>query len=172
MILVALSANLPSRFGSPQQTFHAALKAMEQAGITSIQPSRIWKTAPWPYNETDPWYCNAVCVVETKLGPREVLTVLLNIEKEFGRVRLEKNVSRSIDLDLIVYDNQIIRSGLELIVPHPRMQDRAFVLMPMSDVFHGDWQHPETNVTLDDMIAAIPRTKEHEATPIEGGWDE
>ena len=84
----------------------------------------------------------------------------------------EKNVSRSIDLDLIVYDNQIIRSGLELIVPHPRMQDRAFVLMPMSDVFHGDWQHPETNVTLDDMIAAIPRTKEHEATPIEGGWDE
>ncbi len=171
MILVALGANLPSRFGTPSQTLYAALKAMMQAGIKPVQISRVWKTAPWPYNETDPWFHNAVCEVDTDMEPMELLEALLKIEEDFGRVRTVRNAPRLLDLDVIAYDDEIIREGEKLIVPHPRMQDRAFVLMPMSDVV-DEWVHPESKQTLEQLIEALPKTKEHEAVPIEDGWDE
>jgi 2-amino-4-hydroxy-6-hydroxymethyldihydropteridine diphosphokinase len=169
MIIVALGANLPSRFGTPAQTLYAALKAMAQVEIWPVQISRVWKTAPVPFVEGDPWYYNAVCVVETDRDPEELLQALLQIEEDFGRVRTVKNAPRLLDLDLIAYDDEIIKKGEELIVPHPRMQERAFVLMPMSDVI-DEWAHPETERTLEQLLAALP--EDQKAEPVEGGWDE
>ena len=169
MKLVALGANLPSRFGSPAQTLYAALKAMAQAGIWPVQISRVWKTAPVPFNEGDPWYHNAVAAVETDLSPEELLRALLRIEEDFGRIRTVRNAPRLLDLDLIAYNDDIIRNGDELIVPHPRMHQRAFVLMPMSDILEG-WEHPESGRTLEELIAALPEGQD--AIPMENGWDE
>lgn len=169
MILVALGANLPSRFGTPQQTLYAALKAMAQLEVWPVQISRVWKTAPVPYVEGDPWYYNAVCAVETDLEPEALLQVLLHIEEDFGRVRTVKNAPRLLDLDLIAYDDRIIRQGETLIVPHPRMHQRAFVLMPMSDILET-WTHPESKKELAELIAAIPEDQQAEA--VDGGWDE
>lgn len=169
MILVALGANLPSRFGSPAQTLYAALKAMAEAGIWPVQFSRVWKTAPVPYSDDQPWYHNAVAAVRTDLEPYELLRALLKIEEEFGRVRTVRNAPRLLDLDLIAYDDQIIRRGEELIVPHPRMHERAFVLMPMSDIL-DEWTHPENGAALDDLIEALPDGQD--AVPLEDGWNE
>lgn len=168
MILVALGANLPSRFGTPQQTLYAALKAMAQVEIWPVQISRVWKTAPVPFVEGDPWYYNAVCAVDTELAPDELLQALLGIEEDFGRVRTVKNAPRLLDLDLIAYDDQIIKQGEELIVPHPRMHQRAFVLMPMSDILEN-WTHPEMKKTLAELISALPEGQE--AIPVEDGWN-
>ena len=120
MKLVALGANLPSRFGTPAQTLYAALKAMAQKGVWPVQISRVWKTAPVPYVEGQPWYHNAVAAVETAQSAPDLLKTLLAIEEEFGRVRTVKNAPRLLDLDLIAYDREIIKNGDELIVPHPR----------------------------------------------------
>ncbi len=168
MILVALGANLPSRFGTPAQTLYAALKAMAQVEIWPVQISRVWKTAPVPFVEGDPWYHNAVCAVDTDFEPQELLAALLSIEEDFGRMRTVKNAPRLLDLDLIAYDDELI-SDKDLIVPHPRMHERAFVLMPMSDIV-DEWVHPEIKKTLEDMIAALPA--DQKAEPIEDGWNE
>lgn len=169
MKLVALGANLPSRFGTPAQTLYAALKAMAQKGVWPVQISRVWKTAPVPYVEGQPWYHNAVAAVETAQSAPDLLKTLLSIEEDFGRVRTVKNAPRLLDLDLIAYDREIIKNGEELIVPHPRMQERAFVLLPMEDI-SDDWTHPEMGRTLEALIAALP--KDQQAEPVEGGWDE
>ena len=169
MILVALGANLPSRFGTPAQTLYAALMAMAKAGVWPDQISRVWKTAPVPYSDDQPWYHNAVASVRTELDAYDLLKTLLGIEEEFGRVRTVKNAPRLLDLDLIAYNDEIIRRGEELIVPHPRMQERAFVLMPMADVL-DDWTHPESGKTLEDLLKALPEGQE--AVPMEDGWNE
>lgn len=169
MKIVALGANLPSRFGTPAQTLYAALKAMAEKGIWPVQISRVWKTAPVPYVEGQPWYHNAVAAVETSKSAHDLLKALLEIEEEFGRVRTVRNAPRLLDLDLIAYDRQIIPEGPEIIVPHPRMDSRAFVLLPMADIL-DEWTHPQSGVSLDDLIAAIPA--DQMAEPMDGGWDE
>ncbi len=168
MKLVALGANLPSRYGTPAQTLYAALKAMAEKEIWPTQISRVWKTAPVPFVESHPWYHNAVAMVETNKDPHELLKALLAIEEDFGRVRTEKNAPRLLDLDLISYDDEIIMNGPELILPHPRMQERAFVLLPMADIV-DEWVHPQTRIDLNDLIKALP--KDQTATPLENGWE-
>lgn len=168
MKIVALGANLPSRFGTPAQTLYAALKAMAEKGLWPVQISRVWKTAPVPFVEGQPWYYNAVAAVETSKTAHDLLMTLLQIEEDFGRVRTVKNAPRLLDLDLIAYDDAVIPDGPEMIVPHPRMHERAFVLMPMADILE-EWTHPQSGATLDDMIAALP--DEQQAEPMEDGWD-
>lgn len=168
MKIVALGANLPSRFGTPSQTLYAALKAMAEHGVWPTQISRVWKTAPVPFDDTQPWYHNAVAAVETTQSASGLLKTLLNIEEQFGRVRTVKNAPRLLDLDLIAYDDMVLNDP-NLILPHPQMHDRAFVLMPMSDIV-DDWIHPVSGKTLQAMVAAIP--SDQKAQAIEGAWDE
>lgn len=141
---------------------------MAAKDIWPVQISRVWKTAPVPFVEGQPWYYNAVAAVETAKSAHDLLTTLLAIEEEFGRVRTVKNAPRLLDLDLIAYDDAVIMDGPDLIVPHPRMDGRAFVLMPMADLL-DEWVHPQTGKTLDQLIAAIP--DDQKAEPVEDGWD-
>lgn len=168
MIVVALGANLPSRFGTPVQTLYAALKEMAGVGVWPVQISRVWKTAPVPFVEGQPWYYNAVAQVETELAPRPLLQRLLDIEEKFGRIRTVKNAPRLLDLDLILYNDDIIDDAPDLVVPHPRMDARAFVLLPLSDIVE-DWVHPQSGKDLQDLIAALPQDQKAQA--IEGAWE-
>lgn len=163
MKIVALGANLPSEYGTPVQTLAAAAKAMEAQGFRIMAYSRIWKTAPVPFDPAQPWYHNAVMAVETDKSAHDLLTTLLSIEEEFGRVRTVKNAPRLLDLDLIAYDELVLAEGPQLIVPHPRMQDRGFVLLPLNDIAR-DWIHPQTGQTLSQLIAALPDDQQAEAT--------
>lgn len=154
MILVALGANLPGRYGTAHQELVAAVQALNAAGIHVIKSSRLWLTAPM-YVENQPWFHNAVVAVETSLSPYALLEKLHDIEIDFGRVRTLRNGPRVLDLDLIAY-NDIVIDKPELIVPHPRMEGRAFVLKPMADITPLTWQHPLTGKTLESMLAVLP----------------
>jgi 2-amino-4-hydroxy-6-hydroxymethyldihydropteridine diphosphokinase len=152
MILVALGANLPSPVhGGPVATLTAALAEMNRQGIEIVQASRWYETAPVPASE-QPWYINAVASVATDLAPAELLTRLHRIEATFGRVRSVANAPRVLDLDLLSYEDRV--SGDWPLLPHPRLQDRAFVLLPLRDVA-PDWRHPVSGDTIGAMLARI-----------------
>jgi 2-amino-4-hydroxy-6-hydroxymethyldihydropteridine diphosphokinase len=164
MKIIGLGANLPSRHGSPAETLKAAAQAIEQAGIKIVTASHIWKTAPVPFDPDMPWYQNAVIAVETDKSAHDLLSILLDIEQDFGRMRTRiRNTPRVLDLDLIVYDDQIIRDGPFIFLPHPRMHNRAFVLMPMAEIV-TQWHHPESGEELTDLIYAIPADQRAENT--------
>lgn len=152
MILIALGANLHSPAGPPRETIHAALASIAKRGIEIAQVSRFYVSEAWP-NPSDPPFVNAVAKVETALSPKELLGLLHEVEAEFGRVRSERNAPRTLDLDLIDYGGRLLEGDLEL--PHPRVLQRAFVLMPLRDVA-PDWTHPVSGASVSDSIAALP----------------
>lgn len=154
MILIALGANLASPAGAPTETLSQALLQLAQWGITVEKRSGFYKTAAWP-NPTDPSFINAVARVRTELPPSELLTVLHKIEAEFGRRRGAANAPRTLDLDIIDYDQRVEHGPPEL--PHPRMHMRLFVLRPLRDVAPA-WRHPVLHATVSELIAALPAT--------------
>lgn len=161
MILIALGANLPSPAGEPQQTLEAALKRLEASGVHIIARSGWYRTAPVPVSD-QPWFVNGVVRVETGLEPAALLALLRQVELEFGRERTLRNAARTLDLDIVDYDGRIENTP-ELTLPHPRMQDRAFVLLPLAEVAPG-WRHPTLAKTVESLILALPL--EQKAEPI------
>ena len=164
MIFVGLGANLPSRYGRPEQTVKAAIAALAAAGVEIVATSGLWRSAPVPISD-DPWYCNAVVSVRTDMTPGALLDVLQNIEKDFGRGDTVRNAPRVIDLDLLVFNNEIVDTPA-LILPHPRMHERAFVLMPLREI-EPEWVHPLMNKTIDEMLSVL--YGEQRLVPVEDG---
>lgn len=101
-------------------------------GICPLRLSRLYRTAPWGYAD-QPDFINACGVIETSLSPEALLGVCLGVEAGMGRVRQIKNGPRVIDVDLLLYEGET-RDTEELILPHPRMWERTFVLEPLLDV--------------------------------------
>jgi 2-amino-4-hydroxy-6-hydroxymethyldihydropteridine diphosphokinase len=156
MILVALGANLPSpKHGPPRQTLSAALDALAAEGVTVARRSRWYETAPVPVSD-QPWYVNAVAAIETAITPVELLALLHRVEERFGRIRGERNAPRIVDLDLLAYGEEVSDGANGLVLPHPRLHERGFVLLPLRDVA-PHWRHPRLGRTVDEMIAALPR---------------
>lgn len=155
MIIIGLGGNLPSaRFGSPQATLAAALEALEGEGLRIVARSRWYESAPVPLTD-QPWFVNGAAAVETALDPEALLALLLRTEQRFGRVRSVPNAPRVIDLDLLLYHDNVITVPGGLTIPHPRLHERAFVLLPLRDIVPG-WWHPVSGRPLDALIAELP----------------
>ena len=152
MILIALGANLPSPAGKPADTLNAALADFAVRSITIEKRSGFYRSAAWP-NPSDPPFVNAVAAVRTPLSPRNLLAALHEVESSFGRKRSELNAPRSLDLDILDYDGRVEQGPP--VLPHPRMESRAFVLLPLRDVA-PDWRHPLSGRTISELIAALP----------------
>ncbi|WP_019643886.1 2-amino-4-hydroxy-6-hydroxymethyldihydropteridine diphosphokinase [Novispirillum itersonii] len=153
MKLVAVGANLPSRFGTPQQACQSALTRLEADGdIQILTRSGWWETAPVPVSD-QPWYVNGVAQIETTLPPEALLARLHAVEAEMGRVRTVTNAARVIDLDLIAYDDRRLDGAV--VLPHPRLHQRAFVLAPLCDFAPG-WVHPGLGQTAEALLNALP----------------
>jgi len=172
LILVAIGANLPSpRFGEPRATCGAALAALAEAELSITQRSRWYKSAPVPVSD-QPWFINGAVRIKTAMPPEALMALLLETEETFGRRRDQANASRILDLDLLAYGEMTLEATLEgvgmLQLPHPRLQERAFVLLPLLDIAPG-WRHPATGLTVEDMIAALPPGQQTEAIPDAGG---
>ena len=151
MIVIGFGANIPSKVGSPLETCEAAIIELETRGIKVVKRSRWWRTEPIPVSD-QPWFVNGVAVVETKLEPEELLAELHQVENAFGRKRMQINDPRTLDLDLLAYDDLVIDKPLDL--PHRRMHNRAFVLMPLKEVA-PEWRHPRTKRSIDEMLAEL-----------------
>jgi len=152
MIVIALGANLPSRAGAPRETLKAALAELSQNGIRTVASSLFYATSAWP-NPLDPPFVNAVAQIETTLSPPRLMDLLHRTESNFGRKRTAKNAPRTLDLDLLDFDGRIEAGPPEL--PHPRISQRAFVLVPLADIAPG-WRHPKSGKTVSELIAALP----------------
>ena len=152
MILLGIGSNLCSeKYGKPVDNCNEAVKVIKkEMVIESISP--WYKSEPVP-KSNQPWYVNGVLIVKTKLSPFKLLDVLLKIENNFGRTREIKNEPRVIDLDLLSYHNLIFDSKL-LILPHPRMHLRKFVLDPLTNVA-PEWVHPILKLSVHELKKKI-----------------
>jgi 2-amino-4-hydroxy-6-hydroxymethyldihydropteridine diphosphokinase len=154
-IFIGLGANLPSvGYGAPKATLTAALERLAGEGLRIVARSRWYESAPVPRSD-QPWFVNAVVRVDTRLTPPALLQLLHRVEEDFGRVRGERNAARAIDLDLLSYGDKVTRGAAVPRLPHPRMQERAFVLMPLREIAPR-WRHPLLRHSLDELIAALP----------------
>ena len=151
MILIAFGSNLPFCGAQPAQILRLACRAL--GAIVEIrQQSGIYSSPAWP-DPTAPVFANAVCEIATGLPAEGLLEVLQSVEQAFGRRRAKSeppNAPRTLDLDLIAYHNEIIEEN-GIIVPHPRLADRRFVLAPLAEIA-PDWRHPVTGAAANDLL--------------------
>lgn len=117
--------------------------------------SRIYKSPAWGFESPDPFY-NVALAVETELPPEETMRTLLRIEYELGRRRgaAKTYTSRPIDIDILFFGPLVLRTPL-LTVPHPRLPQRRFALLPLCDIAPG-WVHPELHETVASLLASCP----------------
>lgn len=128
---------LGSNIGNGSEHLNEAIKALGLVpGVSVTKVSEYYITKPWGYTE-QPDFTNACCEVETSLSPEALLGVCLGIEAGFGRIREFRNGPRILDLDLLMYEGEE-RNTRELILPHPRMTEREFVLLPLNDIAVDD----------------------------------
>ena len=145
---IGLGANL----GDRANTLRAAIEEIRGSpGIVSLACSSFYETDP--VGKLDqPMFLNAVLAVETTLTPEHLLSVLLNVEKKFGRERIERWGPRTLDLDLLAFEGEA-RSASTLELPHPRMLERSFVVVPLREIFAHDLFR--SNPAWLDLMASI-----------------
>jgi len=145
---------LGSNLGDPAHYLQRAVDRLAVCPDIRIERvSRAYRTKPLGGLPNQADYLNAVVKVDCTLEPRELLGVCSSIEHELGRVRTERWGSRTIDIDLLLYDLRVVDEP-DLIVPHPRLRDRLFVLVPLSDVAPRGMALPPDGVKLDDILDA------------------
>ncbi len=185
--LLAFGANLPFGENLPAETIGQAIIVLSERGLTPVRCSPFYKTPCFPKG-AGPDYVNAAALVTVAAGmsAAEVLAVLHSVEADFGRQRATRWGLRTLDIDLLAIgdsvlpdaqthehwralgaEEQVIAAPDRLILPHPRLQDRAFVLVPLASVA-PNWVHPVTGLSVSMMLAALPKADRADVQEIIG----
>lgn len=183
--LVAFGANLPFGEVSPENTIFRAILALKRLKMPILKMSRLFHSPCFPQG-AGPDYVNAVGIMTLRHleSASDILACLHKVEAEFGRERVQRWGMRTLDLDLLAVGESIVpdletyhhwRSLLpeaqqslapdQLVLPHPRLQDRAFVLVPLADVA-PEWCHPVLGQTVQQMLAALPEQDRAKVLPL------
>jgi 2-amino-4-hydroxy-6-hydroxymethyldihydropteridine diphosphokinase len=153
VILIGIGGNLESaQFGPPCDTLTAALAALKEKRIRILTRSGWYRTEPVPRSD-QPWFVNAVVSLATELGAKDLLNALQATERQFGRVRGEPNAPRILDLDILDYQGEVMDTT-SLVLPHPRLHERRFVLIPIAEIA-PDWRHPISELTAVQLLAQL-----------------
>ena len=145
LIYLSLGTNL----GNRQLNLNKSMELIEMKVGKIIKQSSVYQTKAWGVKD-QPDFLNMVLEVETKFSPQFVLTTILSIETEMGRIRERKWYTRLIDIDLLFYEDLIIKES-NLIVPHPYLQDRNFVLAPLMEIAPS-LVHPVIKKTIEQLV--------------------
>lgn len=181
-ILLALGANLPGSAGDPSQMLVKAMQFLVAEGLSLLAVSRFFRSAAFPAG-SGPDYVNACAVMTGPQNPDHVLAILHRIEAALGRIRTTRWASRGIDIDLLAMEGavrpdpdtqarwrnlpleaQMQTAPETLILPHPRLADRAFVLIPLAEIAPL-WVHPLTGATVRQMCDALPEAEKAALKP-------
>ena len=163
MILIGIGGNQESaRFGPPRDTLTAALSALKENRIRILTRSGWYRTEPVPRSD-QPWFVNAVVSLATELGAKDLLNALQATERQFGRVREEPNAPRILDLDILDYQGEVMDTT-SLVLPHPRLHERRFVLIPIAEIA-PDWRHPILELTAAQLLARLSSEQQIEHIP-------
>jgi 2-amino-4-hydroxy-6-hydroxymethyldihydropteridine diphosphokinase len=147
-----------TNLGDRRQQIRRALQFLHQTeGIVVTRLSSLYQTAPIGYRDQPDFY-NRVIEVETTLPPVQLLATILHIEQKLHRVREIRWGPRTIDIDILLYEDSVIQSK-NLQIPHPRMRERAFVLIPLYELI-GNKRLPGTDETLAEWIEQLPPGQE------------
>lgn len=167
MIIIGVGANLAHpAYGVPREICGRALERLCATGdFRILKRSRWYQSSPVLRADKaaannagegtrQPWYVNAILVVETPQNPQELLDTLMKTEALYGRVRSAADAPRTIDLDIVDYDGMVGKTPT-LTLPHPRMHHRAFVIVPLHEVYR-EWHHPVTGTPVTELKARLP----------------
>ena len=136
---------------------------------TEMEVSGVYETEPVG-NVDQPMFLNAACRIRTELGPSRLLEETARIEKAAGRKRRTRDSPRNLDIDLLLYDAQVIEST-GLTIPHPRMSEREFVLAPLAEIAPG-LEHPVLGKSIEALLEDLRRCGPLKAVSrLDGGWD-
>ena len=167
LVLIALGANVPGPAGSPRETLRKAIARLSALGLSNMKASSFFCTPAFPPGD-QPDFLNAVAIGQSARSAEDILTALLSIERELGRERTIPWAPRPIDLDLLAVGDLVSPGWKEaaargdqpgepagpLILPHPRMHLRRFVLEPLVEIA-PDWRHPALGLTARELLARL-----------------
>ena len=157
---VGLGANL----GDPEVQMREAIKRLnDTAEVEVTRVSAFYRNPPLGPPD-QPWYINAAARLRTRLGPEELLRLLQQVEAAMGRVRGEKWGPRLIDLDLLLYNGEVMVAP-HLVVPHPEMHRRVFVLVPLAEIAPQAW-HPVLDRSAGELLARLDPAQRAALHPI------
>lgn len=154
---IALGTNVPFKGLAGAALLARAVSALEAEGLRVTARSSVWLSKAWPPGTDQADYANAVAEVDANgLTPQQLYRTLRGVEQAFGRERRERWGPRTLDLDIVAMEGFLGRfDGLEL--PHPRMQERAFVLAPLAEIA-PDWREPRSGRTADQLLEMLPES--------------
>lgn len=135
--------------GDRSRNLAEAINSMEKNDLQILRESSIYESPPWGYTD-QPSFLNQVVEIETDHSPENLLLILQRIEKELGRQKRNRWHQREIDLDILLYEQKIIKTP-DLIIPHQWMHERRFVLTPLAEIA-GEYKDPRNGLTMEELL--------------------